>query len=693
MEVLNEEVDGGSTMTGAWKSFNKKLLSTVQPYQTTFAAGAALASLALLASCSVAVRTYHYDDLRTGWNANEKRLNPSNVSSTSLEYLALALDDANDQVDTQPLIVPHVHIAGGTHDVVYVTTENNNVYAIDANSDTKLLKVNLGTPVSWPIGCGNNGPTVGINGTPVIDLASRTMYVIAYVMYSFEGKKPAPAYFLHALDLATLADNIPPRHVEAHHTLSDGVTTFEFHPRFQRQRPGLLLANGNVYAGFGSFCDWGADHSVPGPLSRGWVLGWQAGSLTPLASNELNDTQTTEPNNMFLSSVWMSGYGIAGDHDGNIFFNTGNSDPSGTTYDGVTNIQESVVKLNADITRPSTPPPFLFTPANVSQLDQGDTDVASAGVMLLPPQPGPVPNLAVANAKDGSMFLLNRDNLGGFTPGNTGALGGVQNIGNGQGQQCWCGPTYFNDGSSHVVSSGGGPTAGGTQNILELWKLQTSPAPALTQTATAAMPDTMQDPGFFTSVSSKGNKNAIIWAVSRPLAGASGINAVPLWLYAFNAKPSGSSLPLLVHAIAGSWSNQALGGNANIVPVVANGKVYVATYKELDIFGIHLPNGQNAASRTAPIEHVVKLEFAKGPEEHQIAGTVRKLEGARFTLETRDHKMVDVDAAKGRGSFRLPVIAVGNGVVAAGSYDANGVLQAETVWRSKASPATWPQDR
>jgi hypothetical protein len=557
-----------------------------------------------------------------------------------------------------------------------VATENNSVYAIDADTDTKLLKVNLGTAVPWPIGCSNNGPSVGIDGTPVIDLASRTLYVIAYVLDPANGN--APAYYIHALDLSTLSDKVPPRKVTASSVLSNNQP-FAFNATYQRQRPGLLLANGNVYAGFGSFCDWG------GNQSRGWVLGWQAGSLTPIAANELNNTQPTEPNNMFLSSVWESGYGLAGDPSGNIYFTTGNSDYSGTTYDGLTNIQESVVKVRSDITRPGSPPPFLFTPANVSGLDQADTDVGSAGVMALPTQPGSVPNLLVSNAKDGSMFLLNRDNMGGFTPANTGALGGVQSIGAG----CWCGPTYFNDGSPHVVSSGGNWGSGYATNSLQLWNLQTSPAPKLVHTATGTMPDTIQDPGFFTTVSSKGTHDAIIWAVARPVTNNANHS---VWLHAFNATPSGSTLqPLFSGAIAGSWPN--LGGNANIVPVVANGKVYVASYMELDIFGIHLRHGEKAVSRTMALARAEKLEYAKGREEHQLSGTVRKVEGARFTLETREHKMVEVDASKARESLRYPVIAIGNGVMAAGSYNAKGALQAETVFRSKVAPAAWPSDR
>lgn len=122
--------------------------------------------------------------------------------------------------------------------------------------------------------------------------------------------------------------------------------------------PALLLANGSIYAGFGSFCDFAAN------LSRGWLLGWTAGSLTPFPSNQVFDEQATSPDAFFLLSIWMSGYGMAADDAGNILFVTGNSDYSGTTYDGITNIQESVVKVSPTLTTVVD----LFTPSNQSAL-------------------------------------------------------------------------------------------------------------------------------------------------------------------------------------------------------------------------------------------------------------------------------------------------------------------------------------
>jgi hypothetical protein len=626
--------------------------------------------------------------MRTGWNSQETNLTYSNVNSSSFGLLTVVpLSDPNDQVDTQPLIVPNLQISGGKHDVVYVATEANNIYAFDANTGVKLNMKNLGPPVLQTIGCIYQGPYIGISGTPVIDLPNNTMYVIAY---TYDSSK-SPSYSIHALDLATLNDKVTAKPITATHTLSDGKTPFSFNAGYQRQRPGLLLANGNVYAGFGSFCDFG------GGLSRGWLLGWKAGSLIPLSANELNNSQLTAPttvngsNGMFLSSVWMSGYGIAGDQNGSVYFSTGNSDPSGTTYDGVSNVQHSVLKLNSDLTRPSS---FLFTPDNVGNLDVEDLDVGSGGVMLLPSQAGPVPDMAVATAKDGRMFLLNRDNLGGRQANDAGALDAA-NVGSG----CWCGPTYFNDGTPHIVSSGGIPIASPpapsaySQNNVMLWNLQTSPKPRLVQTATGNMPDTVQDPGFFTTVSSNGNNNAIIWAVSRPQTNPQNTG---IWLCAFKATPTGTTLPPLYQSKAGSWPAAYLNGNANTVPVVANGKVYVASHGELDIFGLVGAQGAKKVTAVAEAHAEVRTQFP-GPElvkeEHQISGYVRKVDGNHLTVETRDNKTVVVDATQAQQSFHYSVVAVGKALIAGGSYDSKGVLQAVYVLRAKPSSMAWPPDR
>ena len=253
----------------------------------------------------------------------------------------------------------------------------------------------------------------------------------------------------------TLADAVPAVTVAATQKLTDG-STFAFNATYQRQRPALLEHGGVIYAGFGSFCDFQANHS------RGWVLGWKAVNLAPLTGAELNDTQASSPTSFFLSSVWMSGFGLAA-NSSTIFFSTGNSDcnfyvspencPSQTTYDGVTNIQESVVGLAPNLASRTG----VFTPANVFQLDIDDADLGAAGVMLLPAQPGGA-NLAAIVSKDGRLFLLDQTHLA--TAVDTKQLG----------TGCWCGASYYrgHDGIGRVVTTAG---------ALQTWQVGTTPAP------------------------------------------------------------------------------------------------------------------------------------------------------------------------------------------------------------------------
>ncbi len=510
---------------------------------------------ALLAVGQTPVTTYHYDNYRTGWNQNEMVLTPTNVGPTTFGLLKnITLDD---QVDAQPLVVPGVLITAGghqgTHDVVYVATERNTVYAIDVHSGTVLLNPNFGKPVVNPLGCGNNGPNVGITSTPVIDPGSNTLYVMIYTQ-----DQSGPNYRLHALDLGSLTDKATPQVVTASHTLTDG-TTFTFNAKYQRQRPALLLANGSIYAGFGSFCDLAAN------VSRGWLLGWTAGSLTPFPSNQLLDQQATNPASFFLSSIWMSGYGPATDDAGNVLFVTGNSDSG--TYDGVTDIQESVVKISSTLTTVLD----LFTPDDQANLDAGDVDFGSGGVLVLPDQPGSISHMAVAAGKDGNMYLMNEDKLGGYSPTQNNVLG-TYSVGG-----CWCGQSYYVDpvdGAGRVVSSGG--------KSVGVWKLQTAPNVALNKVETSVGMGGAQDPGFFTTISSNGTTNPIIWALSHPVSQYE----PSIYLYAFNpdSGKKQNTIKKLFGKAAGSWPN--LGGNSNLVPVVANGKVFVASYKQLQIFGL-----------------------------------------------------------------------------------------------------------
>jgi hypothetical protein len=514
------------------------------------------------------VTTYHYDNLRSGLYANETALTPGAVQKSFALRHTVELDD---QVDVQPLVMTGVNITAGQHqgkhDVVYVETENNTVYAIDAASGQILLSPNFGAPIPMPLGCTNNGPNVGIDGTPVIDRATSSMYV---VVYTSQGGNPV--YLLHELDLGSLKDKVKPVLVQGSHALTDG-STYNFNASYQRQRPGLLETNGNVYVGFGSFCDFAQGQT------RGWILGWHAGTLAPLPANRLNDTLSSSPNTWFMTSIWMSGYGVAADPAGSLYFITGNSDvcktnkgvvncPGGSTYDGNHNVPESVVNVNGDLTHVQS----LFTPSDQATLEQTDNDLGSGGALLLPEQNGAVPRLAAAAGKDGRLFLLNRDSLGGYTPGGPDHVVDKQNIGG-----CWCGQSYYVDGAgtTHIVSSGG--------QTVQTWRVQTIPTTKLVHEAASAALSSGQDPGFFTVVSMNGTNTTtgIVWAVAHPNGGPQNVT-----LYGFGLTPTVAAgiLPTVFSGAAGVWPNT--NGNANIVPVVSAGRVYVASYKRLTIFGL-----------------------------------------------------------------------------------------------------------
>ena len=605
---------------------------------------------------AVNVTTHHYDNLRTGWNQSETILTPSKVSGTTFGLLASVVLD--EQVDAQPLLVTGQNIAGGVHDVVYVVTENNSVYALDAASGSVLLQRNLGSPVpqsALPGQCNNNSANVGINGTPAIDTGAGILYVIA-----FTYANNTPKYYLHALNIDTLADTVTPVVIRATATLANN-TTYSFKPAVNRQRAGLLLANGNVYAGFGSFCD------IEANLSRGWVLGWKTGTLAPLSSNELTNKVARDTDGFYLSSVWMSGSGLAASAAGDIYFVTGNSDYSGNAYSPVNNISESVVQMSSDLSSVES----LFTPVGANDghivLDQQDLDFGSGGVLLLPPQSGASSNLAVAVGKVGIMYLLNADNLRNNAENATGSALLTRNVGGG----CWCVSSYYmaDDGFGRIISSGGGQAI--------VWKVTGGASPPLTRVASSGPVQGAQDPGFFTTVSSNGTKSGsvVIWAVGRPADSTNDLS-----LYAF-----GESGRQLFSGVPGTWPNT--GGNANIVPVVANGKVYVGGYKSLAIYGL----GAEAAIASVPRTH--EMSDSLPAQLHEITGTVQSIDGSTITFVNRVGDVIKVDGSAAFANFQAAPPALGHAILARGTIDDEGIVHAIALLHAKDSSIMWQPDR
>jgi hypothetical protein len=609
----------------------------------------------------ISVTTYHYDNLRTGWNQFETGLKPSNVKGANFGLLAsIALDD---QVDAQPLVLGSQRIEGhgGKREVVYVATESNTIYAIDGNSGHVLLSRNFGNPVPFtelPGGCNNNGPNIGINSTPVIDPQTNTLYVITD---TFESNQAV--FRVHALDPGDLSDKVAPVVVSASGQLSDG-STYNFNAYASRLRAALLIANGNLYAGFASYCDVDADQS------RGWVLGWQLGTLTPLPNNQLNNKLAHSHNDFFLTSIWMSGYGLASSVAGDIYFITGNSDYSGDSYDKVANLAESVVQLSPDL---STVKSF-FTPLGDfgwQNLDQWDADFGSGGAMLLPPQAGAETNLLVAAGKVGVMYVLNADDL------NNGKSKGGKAFSTADIGSCWCGPSYYkaDDGFGRVVTSG--------NNTVGVFKVQAGGGkPKLVLKKQPGSVDGAQFPGFFTSVSSNGTLKgtAVIWAVGRPVDN----DPARIKLYAFDPTKEGT----LFSAVAGSWPNT--GGDANIVPVVANSKVYVASDQTLSIFGISSGPLKKVA---IPQPRRVDMRVALAPGLHEIFGTVVRVSGQAIDIRARGGRMVRIDSSQAKASFDLAKPWVGHALMARGTYGTDGVMHAAMIFHAKPSPAMWRSDR
>ena len=371
-----------------------------------------LGTAALLCHCAMfaqtSVLTQHNDIGRTGLNPTETVLTPTNVSAAG-SFGKLYTVPLDGRTFTQPLYVPSLTINGATHNVAFVGTTHDSVYALDTQANGAVLwKASLldsahgaaAGAIPDPqsdTGCGDvDNPEYGITGTPVIDASTGTLYVVSLTLEGTTNSYPVQR--LHALNITNGAEKFGgPIQIQASVAgtgsgSSNGQLAFD--PKWNNQRPGLLFLNNTVYIGWGSHCDAGPWH--------GWLMGYSA------ASGALQQTSVfvTSPNGSG-SGIWMSGTGLAADNiNGNprLFTASGNGN-----FDGSTEWGESVLDFN--LTKGLTVQDS-FTPGTQNSLTNGDVDLGSAGTILLPNQPGPNPHLAVQLSKAGSMYLLNRDNLG-----------------------------------------------------------------------------------------------------------------------------------------------------------------------------------------------------------------------------------------------------------------------------------------
>ena len=497
-----------------------------------------------LALSQVSVLTQHNDNSRTGLNAHETLLTPSSVGHKT--FGKLFSRNVDGIVVAQPLYLSGVPIAGsGSHNVVYVVTQHDSVYAFDADSNTgsnasPLWHVNFTNPPSVTTvssqqqGCSFVGFTeIGIMGTPVIDPNTNTLYVVAKT-----SESGGLLFHLHALDVTTGAEKFGGPVL-----ITANLNNVSFPAPQQAQRPGLLLMNGTLYIGFGSNgCDLTA---------QGWVIAYNAANLQQIGALNLN------PSEGFGASVWQGGGGLAGDNSGNVFLMTA---AIGTFEPGGPDFGDSILKLSLGAGGKPLGWSDYFTPANQDYLNKHDLDLGSGGPMLLPDQAGPTPHVLVGAGKEGTIYVVNRDSMGQFNSGFdnivqklVGAFGRLDGT-----PAYWNGRVYFAPKFSAIraysVSNG---------------HLSTTPVAQTYSISSRGLP----------SISANGLTNGLIWVVRGSTYTA------PL-LTAFNATT-------LLQAYS---SDQASGGRDTMpaiahlsTPTIANGKVYAAGQSQVAVYGL-LPN-------------------------------------------------------------------------------------------------------
>jgi hypothetical protein len=558
-------VTAGGTLTGQTTSAASFSAATPGIYTITATSvtdGTKIATATIGVADLPGVTTYLNDNSRTGQNLKEYALTTTagatQVNSTNFGKLFSCPVDA--AVYAQPLWVPNLSISGGIHNVVFVATEHDTVYAFDADASpcTTLWTASLldlahgGDPLlseTWvsssDVGsCGDLEPDIGIVGTPVIDLVSSTMYVVSKTKTGTTFHQR-----IHALAITSGSELVlPPTEISA--TVagtgagsSGGNVSFD--ALVNNQRPALLLVNGHVIISWASHCDFGAYH--------GWVISYSSTTLAQEAVLNLS------PNGI-NAGIWMSGSGPAADGSGNIYFATGNGTFDVTNGTAPTNdYGDSIIKLGPP--SGATFPILSYfrsfrEPASPDGL--ADTDQGSGGLLLLPT------NDLVQSGKDGNIYVADRTILGGFSTSSNSLL--HQEIPGALTGGMWGSPTYWN-GSLYYGASFGHPLRAFSFNT-GTGMLSTAPTSDTSSTTSFGFP------GPTAPVSSNGTSNGIVWALDNShYCTNQSPGCGPAVLHAYDATNLGTEF----------WNSSQNAGDAAgnavkfTVPTVANGKVYVGT--------------------------------------------------------------------------------------------------------------------
>jgi hypothetical protein len=515
--------------------------------------GAAVEPLEPRLMMAADVLTYHNDNSRDGANLQETTLTTTNVNANTFGKLGQVAVDG--QVYAQPLVKTGVTIPGkGVHNVVYVATENDSVYAYDANTLKPLWHRSLVNPAKGvnviPAVSVVIYPDVGVTSTPVIDPKTNTMYLVANVAVT----TPTGVVYkqqLHAIGLSTGRDKFGgPVNLQASAPGSGNLSVngqVSFSANLNNQRPALILSNGNVYIAESSYGNVGN--------YEGWVMAYDAHTLKQVGAWTDSPDGTPDRNG---AGIWMSGGGPAADAAGNVYLATGNGKFQYPTPNGG-DFGDSVVKLsNADLKVED-----FFTPSNADYLLANDKDLGSGAPMLLPDQPGPYPHLMVQAGKTGTIYLINRDNMGKFNA-TTDQI--VQELPKAI-TYSFDTPAYWNG----TIYYGGGGTQGGTGTTKNSTIEAFSTVDGKINPTPVTAPASYDWPGANPVISANGSTNGIVWAISG--YDRSGTDVSTQVLHAYNA--SNISQELYNSSQAGTRDT---GGNyvKFTTPTVANGRVYVA---------------------------------------------------------------------------------------------------------------------
>ena len=504
------------------------------------------------------VTTYHYDLARDGLNAQETILTQSNVNST--QFGKIGFFPVDGKVDAEPLYLANVVLGNQLHNILYVATEHDSVYAFDADTGTQIWKTSIlgsGETTSDDHGCNQITPEIGITSTPVIDRkqgVNGTLFTIGMTKDA-NGKYHQR---LHALDITTGTEiSGSPTEITASYpgqgdNTQNGNVVFD--PSQYAERAALLLLNGNIYTGWTSHCDQG--------LYTGWVIAYSESTLQQ--TQLLNLTP-----NGHEGSIWMSGDGMAADSAGSIYLLDANGtfdttfDMNGFPTKG--DYGNAMVKLSTNGKLAVTD---YFETFNTNTESAEDLDLGSGGELLLPDQTdatGHVFHLIAGAGKDTNIYLADRDNMGKFNPANNPMDSNIyQELPGAMSGLVYSTPAYFN-GVLYYAADGDHLKAFPLTNA----KLATTPS------SISAI--TFPHPGPTPSISANGTQNGIVWALESSLTSAGVLHAYD---------PANLAHELYNSNQAANARDTFGNGNKFITPMVVNGKVYVGTQNGVAVFGL-----------------------------------------------------------------------------------------------------------